>query len=122
MTEYGESHFSKTEKEPVYPPEMQRLIERLRVDPTIAFSCAHNHDDAAVVICYVPQGCVALPGLEVQPLCPQHQSSNGSFNGMKVVIDLSVDGAWSEFYGGKPDFIIKKDPETEILGLVELSE
>ena len=100
-------------------PEMTEAIELLRLDPSVAFQCAHDHDEAAVAICDVPKGCVALPGLETQALCPQHLSSNGSFEGMAIVVDLDG-GIWSAYFGANPSFVVRKDSETEALSFVEL--
>jgi len=93
-----------------YSEEMLALVEQLRENPRTAFYCAHPDSSPAVAIYEVPRGCVALPGLETQPLCQQHVLTDGSFEGMRMVVDLSIDGAWSKYRGQVPDFYIETTP------------
>lgn len=103
-----------------YYPETTEIIERLRLDPTIGFECSHG-GEPAVGIYEVPRGCVALPGLETQALCPQHIITDGSFEGMFPIVDLSVDAAWSEHIEQTPDYCIMRNSTTGELKLTSFS-
>ncbi len=103
-----------------YYPETQKILDRLGEDPTIAFECSHG-GEPAVGIYEVPRGCVALPGLETQALCPHHIISNGSFEGMFPVVDLSVNAAWSEYNREEPDYCIMEDAASGKLGLTSFT-
>jgi hypothetical protein len=100
-----------------YYPETQKILDRLRDDPTIAFECSHG-GEPAVGIYEVPRGCVALPGLETQALCPHHIISNGSFEGMFPVVDLSINAAWSVYRREEPDYCIMEDTASGDLILI----
>jgi len=90
-------------------PETQVMLQALRDDPTLELYCAHDDGARAVVLCDVPRGCVALPGVQAQPLCHHHWASNGSFEGMDAVVDLSLDGEWSKQFGVTPLFTLMLD-------------
>lgn len=91
-------------------PELARLVEILRLEPTKLFKCAHPICPYyAVCVFYVPRGCVALPGLEVQPLCPQHIETDGSFEGMYPYIDLTLNAQLSLERGYNPEYCIVKE-------------
>lgn len=106
-----ESYFSETEA----------IIEQLTDDPTIAFECLHG-DGPAVGIYDVPGGCVAWPDTETQALCPQHVLTDGSFEGMFLVIDLSLNAAWSKYLisrgGCVADYVIMRDTIKDKLSLI----
>jgi hypothetical protein len=55
-------------------------------DPTCCCLC----DDEAVAIYYMPKGCIARPGLTVQPLCAQHENKAQPCAGMELLKDLRV--------------------------------
>ncbi|HUD06498.1 MAG TPA: hypothetical protein VMR34_01295 [Candidatus Saccharimonadales bacterium] len=95
-----------------YYTETQRLIDLVRTDPHQDFTCSHGDGDGAVGIYEVPKGCVALPGRETQTLCAQHRVSDGSFEGIHLVVDLSIDGGWSRHFGEEPDMYIIRDTDT----------
>ncbi len=107
-------------KQPKYFPETQAILDRLSEDPTIAFECIHG-GEPAVGIYQVPLGCVAFPGRETQALCPQHVHTDGSFEGMVPIVDLSIDAKWSEHIGEEPDYCIMKNPETGELALTDFA-
>lgn len=107
------------EVEPLLP-ETQLLLDQLIEDPTTPFMCVHDHGSPAVVLCDVPEGCAALPGIQAQPLCEQHYTSDGSFEGMAVVADLSINGGLRELLGIRPLFIIEEDPSDGSLAVVQL--
>ncbi len=94
-----------------YFPETQAIIDDLSADSTLAFECSHGLE-LAVGIYEVPRGCVALPGLETQALCVHHVMSNGSFEGMSIVVDLSIGAGWSKNTGEEPDYWMSRNPET----------
>lgn len=79
-----------------YMKETLEFIERLVADPALEALCVHGDLEKAVGLYEVPGGCVALPGLEVQTLCPQHVISDGSFEGMLPIIDLTLNGVWGD--------------------------
>lgn len=90
-----------------YKPETLEYIIRLVHDSTTKLVCAHGDDDPVVGLYEVSSGCVALLGVEVQPLCMHHRASDGSFEGMVCVVDLSLSTGWLEYTGDKPDFSLK---------------
>jgi hypothetical protein len=102
-----------------YRPQTLEWLEKLREDPTTPVNCVHNHVEGAVGIYEVPGGCVAWPGVEVQPLCQHHRNSDGSFEGMIPVIDLSINGGWAKAYGDEFDFYSVRDEETGEISIVE---
>lgn len=96
-----------------YLPETQAIIDQLLQDPTIRLRCAHGClGDDPIAVYEVPRGCVALPGVQTQPLCQHHRKSNGSFEGMISVIDLSIGAGWSQHMGEAPDYWMHEDPAT----------
>jgi len=99
-----------------YYPATAAIIARLGIDPTEPFECSHGGEPAAGIY-EVPKGCVALPGLETQALCPQHVLTDGSFEGMHLVVDLSVNAEWSRRCEVEPDYCILADPESGALAL-----
>lgn len=99
-------------------PETQALIERLRENPTTPFECSHG-GEPAVGIYEVPRGCVALPGVETQCLCPQHVITNGSFEGMTLIVDLSIDAEWSKHERDTPMYWFHRDKKTGEIALLE---
>ena len=105
----------------VYFPETQAIIDLLTEDPTIAFECIHG-GEPAVEIAEVPEGCVAFPGQQTQALCGQHVLTDGSFEGMHTVVDLSIDAAWSKRMDMHPDYCIARNPETGVLKLIPFDE
>jgi hypothetical protein len=114
-TGYSEAEPSR----PDFFPETLAIIEALRTAPTTPLSCAHGDGSPAVAVYDVPEGCVAIPGVETQPICPQHHNTDGSFHGMFLVIDLTVDKQWSQHTGEEPPFWIGTDPETGQLSLMQ---
>lgn len=104
-----------------YFPETQAIIDRLLEDPTAAFDCIHG-DGPAVEIAEVPQGCVAFPGVETQALCPQHILTDGSFEGIYPVVDLTIDAVWSRAMDAQPDYCITGNAGTGQLKLIPFSE
>ena len=111
----------ESSEQPVYFPETQAIIDRLTEDPTLAFECIHG-GEPAVEIAEVPEGCVAFPGQQTQALCPQHVLTDGSFEGMHTVVDLSIDAAWSKRMDMQPDYCIARNPTTGELRLVSFDE
>ena len=105
-----------------YFPETLELLGILASDPTHDFRCSHGDNSPAVGIYEVPGGCVALPGLQTQSLCPQHVVTNGSFEGMRLVVDLSEGGVWSSYQDVVPDYFIDCEPDSEQLVLVATTE
>ncbi len=105
---------SSGERRP-YFSETRAMIELLRADATTPFTCAHQDSSPAVAIYEVPRGCVALPGLQTQALCPQHVMTDGSFEGMFMVVDLSIGSLWSEHMGERPDFYITADKSGHLI-------
>lgn len=105
-----------------YFPETLDILDQLSADPTTPFKCSHGGGEPAVGIFEVPRGCVALPGLRTQALCPQHVESDGSFEGMRLIIDLSVNGMWSSVTETTPDYRIMQDPTTDNLELVPYTD
>jgi hypothetical protein len=89
-----------------YRQETVEFIKRLISEPTARLVCAHGDTDPVVGIYEVPSGCVALPGVEVQPLCAHHRWSDGSFYGMIPIVDLSLNPGWLEYIGDKPDLAL----------------
>jgi len=114
MTGMGKYEFGNPD---TYYPDTQVLIDALFQDPTLPFECSHG-GEPAIGVYEVPTGCVALPGLETQTLCPQHVITNGSFAGMRLVVDLSVDAAWSIHRGEIPDYCIVGDPASGEFAMV----
>jgi hypothetical protein len=105
-------NFKKVEVDTTrYLPETLKIIEMLIRNPTQRLVCAHGDDSAVVGLYEVPGGCVALPGVETQPLCDHHRLSDGSFEGMIPIIDLSIDMWWGNRIGEKPDFYVTKTSE-----------
>jgi hypothetical protein len=43
-----------------------------------------------MAIWYMPRGCVARPGLTVQPLCEHHERKATPLAGMELIKDLRV--------------------------------
>lgn len=105
-----------------YFPETLVIIEQLRENPTIPFTCAHGDEEGAVGIYEVPSGCIALPGVQTQPLCQHHRWSDGSFEGMIPIVDLTINGAWSGRFGDEFDYYIASNPETGELYLATAAE
>jgi hypothetical protein len=89
--------------------ETREIIRKLVGEPTTRLVCAHGDDDPVIGVFEVPGGCVALPGVDVQPLCMHHRMSDGSFNGMRLIIDLSMNPGWLEQMGDNPDFIMVEE-------------
>ena len=86
-----------------YRRETAELISRLFSDPSMRVMCLHGDSDA-VGIYEVPDGCVAFPGVETQPLCLQHRISDGSLQDTMIpVVDLSLDGTLARHLGEKFD-------------------
>jgi hypothetical protein len=110
----------------MYFPETIDLLTQLEADPTIPLMCSHGGDPAHGIF-EVPRGCVALPGLETQCLCPQHVISDGSFEGMNLIVDLSVDAAWTRTEllrrrGDTPDYWIQRSQDTGLMVLRSVLE
>ena len=101
-----------------YYPETQVLIDSLLANPVQGFGCSLD-GSPAVGVYEVPGGCVALPGLETQTLCPQHVLTDGSFDGMHCVVDLSVNAAWSIYRKQEPDYCMFKDTDTGEISMLE---
>ncbi len=104
-------------KEVQYFPETLAALEVLRANPSTIFMCIHGIE-RAVGIYEVYEGCVAFPGVQTQALCGQHDITNGSIDGMDVVVDLSPNAQWSEVRGNRPDFCLMQNPATQELELV----
>ena len=104
-----------------YFPETQAIIDSLTENPTLAFECIHG-GEPAVEIAEVPEGCVAFPGVQTQALCGQHVLTDGSFEGMHTVVDLSIDAAWSKRMDVQSDYCIARNPATGELRLVPFDE
>lgn len=94
-----------------YRPETLDLIRRLIAEPTAKLVCAHGDTDPVIGIYEVPMGCIALPGIEVQPLCMHHRASDGSFEGMIPIVDLSMNPGWLAYIGDEPDLalVVRED-------------
>ncbi|HEY4963864.1 MAG TPA: hypothetical protein VIH90_04175 [Candidatus Saccharimonadales bacterium] len=120
MKSFGSHEPEKEAGSEVYFPETRALVDALHEDPKIALECSHG-GEFAVGVYEVPRGCVALPGLETQKLCPQHILTDGSFEGMHLVVDLSLDAAWSKQHGWIPDYWMKLDPTTQKITMLEFA-
>lgn len=101
-----------------YYPATQAIIDSLREDASAGFSCLHG-DGRADGIYEVPRGCIVFPGVETQALCVHHVMSDGSFEGMTFVVDLSPNAAWSAWIRSTPDYYMAEDPVTHMRTLVE---
>lgn len=52
--------------------------------------CCMCKNIEAVAIYYFSQGCVALPDLTIQPLCPQHENKMTPLGGAELLKDLRI--------------------------------
>lgn len=115
----GEGGRQLGEEQYSYFPATQAIIDQLSGSPTTPFTCSHG-GEPAIGVYEVPQGCVALPGLETQLLCPQHILTDGSFEGKRLVVDLSLNGAWSKHRGDMPDFWMRQEQEGGPIEMVDI--
>jgi len=84
---------------------MLAFLEVLRQDPSQPVSCIFG-DGAAIMVRDMNAGCVALPAVQVQALCQQHDFSRTPMDGDIAVVDLSVGAAWSAHRGIEPLYTI----------------
>ena len=100
-------------KQDVYFPETVSILGQLLLEPSADITCSHG-GEPAMAICEVPEGCVALDGLQAQALCEQHIDTDGSFKGMRLIVDLSTNADWSRVTQSQPDFCIMGDGTGEV--------
>ena len=87
--------------------DLEAVVDKFRKEPRTTLKCIHDIcGDSAVCVFFVPQGCVALPGVEVQPLCLQHIETDGSLAWLYPYFDLTINARLSIDRGYEPEFCI----------------